>query len=700
MSKTLRGATSVAGGGEVRDARPSAWRGASLIAIAFLLFGGTIGGEYVFDGVKLVRDNPLLTPFEPLRIARMDWWAGSGEPGGLYRPVSLVWLAGLRALAGSAPFLINFANVALHGLVAWLHFALLWRLLAGRPGAAAIAWIAALIALVHPLGVEVVCGQVGAADLLANLFLIGAVLVARGTSAWRFLLGAALAALAVLSKESGVAVIPLAVLFEALRVEADGAWKRRAARALAWSMLGVGLALVCRYAAIGSLTRVDDPVFAGFSWLARAASACAAFASYSLPLLVAPWRQIAVVSHLDVLPASGFGDPRAIAGVLAILALSIAPVFALRRGRRDIAFGCWFFLAAWLPTSNLFFSTGAIAASRFLYAGSIGLCLPLAWLLFEAWSRSKAARVLAVVLASWFIVAFGVVTFRESSSWRSERELLEAQVERAPASVYPLIDQASALSASDPARAKQLFARAAESQLPRIPGTEFPPEDLLESVYLARTGLAQLESKSSDPLAAEASYRTAEELAERGREARKTLPFRGDWNRHRVFALQHLAASALERAKTATDATLAVILAEAQRALDACDLCDPESSESVRLRSILMQRRGDPLGRRRVIEEAWLARPSDPLLRILWANELRQVGRTEEGLALEVDVATEVFDDFDRRRSLAIAKEGLSSKNPATVAKARALLERLASLRGADPETRAIAKQAATYGVR
>ncbi|MEO6710189.1 MAG: hypothetical protein ABIP42_11480, partial [Planctomycetota bacterium] len=241
MSKSGRRSTSLGDGGGVRDARPSVWLGASLVAIAFALFGGTIGGDYVLDGVKLVRDNPLLTPFEPLRIARMDWWAGSGEPGGLYRPVSLVWLSGLRALAGSAPFLINFANVALHGLVGWLHFALLWRLLAGRPGAAAIAWIAALIALVHPLSVEVVCGQVGAADLLANVFLIAAVLVARGNTAPRFVLGALLAGLAVLSKESGVAVVPLALLFEALRSEAGGDWKRRAARALAWSLLGVAL---------------------------------------------------------------------------------------------------------------------------------------------------------------------------------------------------------------------------------------------------------------------------------------------------------------------------------------------------------------------------------------------------------------------------------------------------------------------------
>ena len=265
---------------------------------------------------------------------------------------------------------------------------------------------------------------------------------------------------------------------------------------------------------------------------------------------------------------------------------------------------------------------------------------------------------------------------------------------RAPSSVYELVDLASALGATDPARAKKLFAKAAEQELPLIPGTAFPPEDLLESAYVASTGMAQLAESSGDLDAAEASFGAAEALAELGRQAKKTLPFKGNWDSYRVFALQHLAARTLERAKSLSGTAQADALDEAQRALNACDRCEPDSSETIRLRSILLQRRGDPLGRKRLIEEAFIKRPKDSLLRILWANELRQVGRTGEALTMELDVATTIFDSFDKQKSLSIAKEALGSKVAETREAGRALLERLAALGVSSPETLAIVKEA------
>ncbi|HUR29428.1 MAG TPA: hypothetical protein VM509_14660 [Planctomycetota bacterium] len=678
--------------------RAGVWLGASLVLLSLLVFSNVLGADYVLDGVRVVRDNPLLTPFDPLEIARLDWWEGTGRPGGLYRPVALTWLALLKTAAGGGPGLIDFANVVLHGVVAWLHFVLLARLLGQRPGARAIAWLAALVALVHPLNAEVVAGQVGASDLLASLFLLGGVLIAQRGTLPRFLLAAACAALAALSKESGVLVVPLAVLFEALRDAGEGeqaAWKRRAARAFAWSSLGVAAAFACRFAAIGSLASVDDPVYAGFTATARCASACAAFATHSLPLLFAPWRQLAVVSHQDVAPAAGFGDPRALLGASVLLLLAILPIFALRRGRRELAFGAWIFLAAWLPTSNLLFSSGAIAASRFFYAGLFALGLPLAVFVHAAWSRAFVSRTLAAIAAAWFVLVLGALSFRESGIWRTHRRLLEAQVERAPHSLYGLVDLASLLGAAEPERAKALDTVAANEPLPLIPGTTFPPEDLLEAAYAARTGLAQLAEARGDLEAAEMHDREAAELAQRGCAGKQTLSFQSDWSRNRAFALQQLAAKILERAKAAQGGAQVLALAEAERALDASDACEPDAPEAIRLRSILLQARGDPDGRRQLVEAAWRRRPADPLLRILWANELRQQGRASEALELELDVATEAFDQFDPRRSLTIGEAGLASREPRTAARARALLERLVRLGPTRPDLGEVVREAA-----
>ncbi len=671
------------------------WLGASLVLVAFVLFAGALSNEYVFDGIALVRDNPLLSPFEPWKLATVDWWEGTGKAGGLYRPVSLIALAALRALGEGGPALINLVNVALLGCVAWLQFSLLARLLGNRPGAQIVAWCAALIALVHPLNAEIVGGQVGLADLLATLLMCAAVLAASGTSRWRFVFAAALAGLAALSKESGVLVLPLALLFELLRRDEQAPVRGRLLFCLGWSSLGVGLALVARYAAIGSLASADDPVYAGFTTAARAASACATLAVYSLPLLLAPWRQLAVVSHQDALPAGGFEDPRAILGLLILLAWALGPWVLLRRGRREIAFGAWFALAAWLPTSNLIFSSGAVAASRFFYMGLFALALPLALLMHMAWTRGGAWRALTLASVGWFLIANPVVAWRETATWHSERALLEAQVSRAPNSVYGLVDLAKSLSNEAPARARELFTRATQATLPNLPRQSVPPEDLLETAFLAHLGAALLANQGGESDVARDHYRSADELAQRGQRAREHLPFREDWTRHRVFTLQNLGAAALEQAKRSRGEEQARALDEAQHQLDQCDACDPNSSETVRLRSILLQLRGDSAGRTKLVEEAWRRRPEDPLLRFMWANELRQSGREFEALVMELDVATSAFAEFDRAKSLAIAQQALGTGDAILASRARGLLERLTRMDPARPDSQAIAVEAA-----
>jgi hypothetical protein len=132
-----------------------------------------------------------------------------------------------------------------------------------------------------------------------------------------------------------------------------------------------------------------------------------------------------------------------------------------------------------------------------------------------------------------------------------------------------------------------------------------------------------------------------------------------------------------------------------ERDLDACDALAPGSPETVRLRSLLFDRRGDSAGRTRVIEQAWRAQPGDPLLRILWANELRQSQRVAEALELELAVALELFESFDPARGLALARESVLRAEPRLAGRGRELLERLARIVPRTPQQRAVALEAA-----
>jgi len=672
------------------------WSAAALVVLVFALYGGALGGDFVLDGAKIVRDNTLLSPFEPLRILTLDWWEGAGRADGLYRPVSLLALAALRALGDNSPALINFANVALLALVAWLRFEVLRRLLGAGAGALGVAWLASALAVAHPLNAEIVCGQVGISDLLASVGMCSAVLLASAEPrASRFLLAGLCAALAALSKESGVLVVPLAVLFEALRESPPTPRARRVALAFAWSSSGVALALACRFAAIGSLANVDDPVYAGFSTAARVASSCAVFAQVTLTNLLAPWKQLAIVGHQDAPPAASLADWRALCGVAALFVLALAPLLALRRGRRDLAFGLWFAVCAWLPTSNLLVSTGALTAARFSFAGSFALALPVAALLGQGWRRAGPARPTSAALICALLGGLAVLTYREVAAWKTSRALRELQVARAPHSSIALLDLGLELGDKEPAAASALFTRAVNAPLVFIPGTQTPPEDLLEALLLAHLGSARIAEESGRSADAVAHLRAAEQVAERGRAARESLPFLENWAQQRLGALHKLAALELVRVRELSGPTRGADLAAIERDLDACDQLVPGSPETVRLRSLLFDRRGDSAGRTRVIEQAWRAQPGDPLLRILWANELRQSQRVAEALDLELAVALELFESFDPSRSLAIARESVRRSEPRLAGRGRELLERLARIVPRTPQQRAVALEAA-----
>lgn len=657
------------------------WKARALLAaFAFLLYWPALGGDYVLDGAIVVRDNPLLEPFEPLRIAGLDWWEGTGRPGGLYRPVPLVLLAALKALGPGA---IAFVNVALLGLLAVLRFELLKKLLAGDSKAETIAWLAAMFALAHPIHAELAGGQVGLADNLANVLSTAAALVlARRQTIQKLSAAAALAALAVLSKESGVLVVPLAVLFELLRETQEERGKRVLRAGLATAG-GVALALAVRLAAIGTLASADDPVHAGFPLLARLASAFAAFSSWSLTILAAPWKQLAVVGFQDVPPAESFADPRALAGLAAFLALGAGALFAWRRGARGVAFGLAWFLIAWLPTSNLLVPTGAIAASRFLAPGLIGLTFVLVIALVRMQESGDLGRLISkLLLIAWLAQSwYGSV---EKEAWKNARTVLESQAARAPHSAYELLDLARALESEAPARALELYERALATPEVHVPGTNVPPEDLLESYVQAALGAGQLAERSNDVAKALECYRTAIELAKRAETAASVLPFREDWARQRLVALEKLTGLELREMREATGAERSVALERIGASLDAAEAIGVRSSELVRLRAVWFDRQGDAAGRRRVIEAAWAADPGDPLVRILWASELRQSGRVPEALSLELDVLEQQFDTYDRSRALAIAREAATGADPTHAARGRALLQRLAEPARAD----------------
>ncbi|MEZ0227120.1 MAG: hypothetical protein ACAI25_00725, partial [Planctomycetota bacterium] len=186
---------------------------ACLVAVALLAHAPAFDGTYTYDDHVIVEQNPRLvvrSADDLVELVRSNYWgeasARSGEK--LFRPVPLVTYALERAIVGgpNATF-ARAVNVVLHALTALVAFALFAQV--SRDERTAL--FAAALFAAHPLHSEAVAGIVGRAEVLALLFGLGA-LVLHGRGTWRAApLAGLLFLLALGSKESAIALLPIAV---------------------------------------------------------------------------------------------------------------------------------------------------------------------------------------------------------------------------------------------------------------------------------------------------------------------------------------------------------------------------------------------------------------------------------------------------------------------------------------------------------
>lgn len=479
-----------------------------LLLLMSLLFLKAIGFEVTLDSRRFLLEDPRIRDRDLFAIFTTDYWNHAADAAmaeaesDLYRPLTLTFLSllggGSAETSPDAVFRgVNIGNILLHVGATLLRFELFLILLRRHARGKLLAFLAAALCAVHPVATEAVGTQVGASEGLAAVFGTASLLLlvrresgpsrrARGLSAVCFLL-------ALLSKENAVALV---VVIPPLLCVALS-WPFKKSLRIGLDAVGVvAVWLLLRALIFGSLGGVADPVFAGFSFAARLATALGILVTYDLPALLFPFRLLPLVSHQDVRLTSNFAEPVVVGGALLVLSV-LAAILWLRRRAPEAALGLWCFAALFAPVSNLVLPIGALAATRFLYfpwtGAALAVSLALAPLLG---SRGGAKQKLGAVLASLLIVGFSVATWRELGLWRSEALLYETTRERSPAAFAALNlgeirrREAEAIRPKDPARAAKLeaesishFESGAMSAWPRIPGTDRVPEDVLDAAF-------------------------------------------------------------------------------------------------------------------------------------------------------------------------------------------------------------------------
>lgn len=394
------------------------FRVALLLVVAIVVYSNTLPNRFTFDDGMYVFTNPAVTNvsikglFQPTSATN------------IFRPATFATFALNWAVGGAEPMGYHFINLLLNAAVTLLLYLVLRLLLEPGPRAATIALAAAWLFAVHPIHTEAVASIVGRSELLAAGFLLSAWLLHLHD---RPILVLLCFALALLSKESAVAFLPLVLAGDYVR----GKWKPLPRYgwiagvtllyvALLWEVQGGRFGgadisfLDNPLASLPAKWRILNALRVAWKYLGLhvypATLSCDY--SYSAFLLYANWR--------NTVPAA--------AATVFVLALWL---WALRTGRREWVLAGAIYLAGFAVTANILVPAGTIMAERFAYLPSAGFCLlvVLIWVRLESHNRKLAWALFSILVAT-----LGLRTMVRNRDWRDNFTLFSAAVRAVPGS--------------------------------------------------------------------------------------------------------------------------------------------------------------------------------------------------------------------------------------------------------------------------
>jgi Flp pilus assembly protein TadD len=392
-----------------------------IIAAGLLAYHNSFSGEFIFDDLTEIVDNPRIRQLWP------PWTALSGTS----RPIVQLSLAVNYAVGGLNPWGYHAVNLAIHVVAGLILFGLLNRSLrwhdpvAGKAdGASWLSLVAAVIWVVHPVQTESVTYIVQRAESLMGLFfLLTLYCVARAAESaradWWNAAAVASCALGMASKPVMVAAPVMVLLYDRVFMAKS---VRRALRErrglyaglfLGWVLLGVLLAR----------TRHEWESSAGLALPDVTATTYA----LSQPAVVLHYLRLSIGPAGQCLDyawpaASDFGD--AFPAIAAVGSLVAIVVWGFWRKPKVGFWGAWFFITL-LPSSSVI-PLADLAFEHRMYiplAGLVVLGVTGGRAVFERVARrlrlqAAAQSAVQTVVAGGIVLALIALTAIRNESYR------------------------------------------------------------------------------------------------------------------------------------------------------------------------------------------------------------------------------------------------------------------------------------------
>ncbi len=403
------------------------------------------------DGPGAKASNPTVThPYGYEKVWRQDYWAGRTADANLYRPVTVLsyWMNAFVTGLTPVPMLFRLVNVLLLWLLGVLTAWWLGRYMEHPAGA----WFAAFLLIAHPANTELINHIVGRADILAMIGVVGFALAQRRAQMKRrwspalIVAGLLAAALAVGSKETGLLVIPVALVqgFLVRTTHKRGDPEKR------WRVRAVSLALVAIPAIVYLAARASVVGGAG-GYGQLWADDLTGNPLRDLPLLerlpavfAIVWHYTAQIFATDTaflhnpVDVPTWSSPDALAGMCLALGYLAFAAFTLKR-KHWLSVPIVLATGQFLLVGNLLMPIGVYAANRLMLPFIICAVAVVAHFIARTTNGSRRAHAAALIPVTAVLLVMGTVTFDVNTKWYTIQDLTKHDTEihvNHPAAMY------------------------------------------------------------------------------------------------------------------------------------------------------------------------------------------------------------------------------------------------------------------------
>lgn len=471
----------------------------AVTALVALLYVNSLSIPFILDAPKAILNHPDVVQADGLwRLWTHDYWAGQSPNPVLYRPLTVLSYHLNAQLWGFAPLGFRIVNMLLLAGLGCL--SAMWI---ARYTRRTVAWLAGLLLVAHPANAEIINHIVGRADLLWLIGVVGFLYTQRRAIEqerwywWRMLVGLLFVLLAVGAKESGLIVLPAALLQPWVIKRSKNTPPQPVSRSIRLvsavlillpAALFVAARALALRAAVAVPSRLTDMTANPLQDASLSERLAGAFSIAWFYVRQTVWPDTSFLHTPAIAP--GWGSAATLLGILMLLAGLLALGQALRH-RHWLSLPLLMALGQYALVNNLLLPSGTYAANRFtLPFILLAVCATAAW--FNRLTQgSTRRRAVAVIPCGMALILMASVVAQGNPHWANDVIRYNVDLQNQPDNPTAMYELGNALINAD---------RATEA-IPLLSAVVAMRPDSLQARY--KLGRAFLQSGNLEEAAAQ-----------------------------------------------------------------------------------------------------------------------------------------------------------------------------------------------------